>query len=146
MPRYSAGVRGTAGTDARPMMSLYSAASVNGTLREVGVFNTTTTAVSVRLVRLTAQGTPGAGLSEICHNDRGPTASCTAFTTHSADATVGSDLGYRAILGAAAGAGIIWTFGDSGIVLPAGTANGVGVIVISGGTGQACDLYFVWDE
>lgn len=146
MARYSAGVRGTAGTDARPMMSIYSSASVSSTLREVGVFNTTTTAVSVRLVRLTAQGTPGAGLTEAPHNDRAVAASSTTFTTHSADATVGNDLGYRAILGAAAGAGIIWTFGDSGVIVPSGTANGVGVIVISGGTGQVCDLYFVWDE
>jgi hypothetical protein len=48
-------------------------------------------------------------------------------------------------LGAAIGAGVIWTFGDQGIRIPTGTANGVGVVV-ENGTGQACQVYMVWDE
>jgi hypothetical protein len=127
------------------MISIYSATSVSGTLREVGVFNTTDTAVAVRLVRLTTQGTPGAGLTRAEHRPDGVASSCTPFNTHSGDATVGDDLGYRATLGAAKGAGAIWTFGDTGIVIPTGTANGIGVI-LENGTGQALQAYLVWDE
>jgi hypothetical protein len=39
---------------------------------------------------------------------------------------------------------VIWTFGD-GIRIPVGAANGVGVVV-ENGTGQACQIYAVWDE
>jgi len=54
-------------------------------------------------------------------------------------------MGYRASLGAAVGAGVIWTFGDQGIRIEPGTANGFG-IVVENGSGQACQIYFVWDE
>lgn len=145
MSRYSTGVVSTgAGTSARPIASLFSAASVGGKIREIGVFNTTTTAVTVRLARLTAQGTPGSGLTEAKHDPDSVAASCTAFDTHTADATVGDDLGYRAKLGAAAGAGVIWTFGESGLRIPVGTANGIGILPV--GTGQVCEVYIVWDE
>jgi hypothetical protein len=40
---------------------------------------------------------------------------------------------------------VIWTFGDSGIVVPVGTVEAVAIIVATG-TGQVCDFYFVWDE
>ena len=150
MARFSAGARTTAGTTARPMMSLYTPAASNGTLREVGCFNTTATAVEIFLTRLTDTGTQGAGLTEARHNIKGPPALCTAFTTHTADATLGEDLGYRAVLGAAVGSGVIWTFGDTGIVIGLPDAvelvtNGIGIILETG-TGQICQTYFVWDE
>jgi len=150
MARFSAGVLTGAGTSLRPMMSVYSAAATVGTLREVGCFNTTATAVAIQLVRLTATGTQGAGLVEARFNPKKPPALCTAFTTHTADATLGDDLGYRAQLGAAVGSGVIWTFGDDGLQIGEpdaieGVANGIGII-LENGTGQACQAYFVWDE
>ncbi len=150
MARFSAGVRTTAGTSVRPMMSIYSDASSTGQLREVGCFNTTATAVEIFLTRLTTTGTQGAGLTESRHNPKGPPALCKAFTTHTADATLGDDLGYRAVLGAAVGSGVIWTFGDSGIQIGEPDAieqvtNGIGIILETG-TGQICQTYFVWDE
>jgi hypothetical protein len=146
MPRYSAGVKTSAGSTTLPIASIYSAASVAPKLREVGVFNTTNTEVDVKLTRITTQGTPGTGQTEAKHDPDSAAASSTVFTTHSSTGpTLGDDLGYRATLGAAAGAGVIWTFGESGIRVPTGTANGVGVIV-ENGTGQACQVYFVWDE
>ena len=145
MARYSAGATSTnAGTSARPIGSLFAIASVSGTIREVGIFNTTDVSCVMKLVRLTAAGTPGTGLTEAKHNDRAVTASMTAFNSHSADATVGDDLGYRVVLGAAKGSGVVWTFGDTGILIPSGTANGVGILPV--GTGQVCEFYFVWDE
>ena len=146
MPRYSAGALTTAGSTTLPIISLYAIAAVGGRIREIGVFNTTAVAVALKLVRLAATGTQGTGLVEAKYDPSGAAASCTAFNTHSSTGpTLGDDLGYRTVLGAAIGSGIIWTFGDSGIIVPVGTANGVGVIV-ENGTGQACQAYIVWDE
>jgi hypothetical protein len=145
MARYSAGVLTGAGSTTLPIVSLYSAAAVGAKIREIGVFNTTATAVALKLVRLTTAGTQGAGLVEAKHDADSAAASATAVTTHTVAPTLGDDLGYRASLGAAVGAGVIWTFGDSGLRVPVGTANGIGVIV-ENGTGQACQAYVVWDE
>jgi hypothetical protein len=146
MARFSAGDRTGAGSTTLPIISLYGGATGGGKVREIGVFNTTTTAVSLKLIRLTNTGTQGNGLTEAKHELGSGPALCTAFDEHTVDPTSGGiDLGYRAILGAAAGAGIIWTFGDAGLVIPADTTEGVGVIVATG-TGQVCDAYIVWDE
>ena len=145
MARYSAGVKTGAGSTTLPIISLYNTASVAANVREIGVFNTTSTAVDIKLTTMTTQGTPGSGLTEASYDNAKATAACTAFTTHTIAPTLGSDLGYRASLGAAVGAGVIWTFGDSGIRVGTGTANGIGVIV-ENGTGQACQAYIVWDE
>ena len=145
MARYSAGAKTTAGSTTLPLLSLYAAAAVGAKLREIGVSNTSSTAVDVKLVRLTTAGTQGAGLTEAKYDPDSAAASCTAFNTHSGNPTLGDDLGYRASLGAAVGAGVIWTFGDQGIRIPVGTANGVGVIV-ENGTGQPCQIDVVWDE
>jgi len=149
MPRFIAGARTTAGTIDRPMMSIYSGAASSGTLREVGCFNTTATAVEIELVRLSTTGTQGASITVVSYNPKRPVAVCTAFTTHTADAT-NTSLGYRAVLGAAIGSGVIWTFGDDGLVIGILDAvelvtNGIGVILATG-TGQICQTYMVWDE
>src|SRR3990172_6804319 len=130
MARYSAGVRTAAGSTTLPLISLYSPAA---------------TAVAVALFRLTSAGTQGAGLTEAKHSPISAAASCTAFTTHTVLPTLGDDLGYRAAVGAAVGAGVIWTFGDTGLEMPVGVANGIGVLVATG-TGQVLDAYIVWDE
>lgn len=145
MARYSAGVLTGAGSTTLPIISLYAAAGSAGSIREIGVTNTTSTAVSLKIVRLSSTGTQGAGLTEDKHNPISAAAACTAFTTHTGAPTVASDLGYRASLGAAVGAGFVWTFGDSGLAIPVGTSNGIGVIV-ENGTGQACQAYIVFDE
>ncbi len=150
MARFSAGVLTGAGTNVRPMMSIYSAAATTGTLREVGAFNTTATAVAIFLTRLTETGTQGTGQTEARHNPKGPFPQCTVHTTHTADATLGEDLGYRAVLGASVGSGVIWTFGDTGIIIGAADAveavdEGIGLI-LENGSGQALQAYFVWDE
>jgi len=145
MARYQAGVKTTAGSLTLPVISLYAVAGSSGTLRQLAIFNTTSTAVELKLMRLTTAGTQGAGLTESKHNPSSPAAACTAFTTHSADPTLGDDLGYRWVLGAAVGAGVIETFGDTGLMIPVGATNGIGVVVAAG-TGQPCQAYLVWDE
>lgn len=145
MARYSAGGLTSAGSTTLPIISLYSAAAVGGKIREIGLTNTTATAVALKLVRLTTAGTQGANLVEGKHDPDSAAASSTAVGTHTVAPTLGDDLGYRATLGAAIGAGVIWTFGDAGLRIPVGTANGIGVIV-ENGTGQACQAYITWDE
>lgn len=144
MARFSVSGRATiAGTAALPLVSLYATAASRPALRELALFNTTATAVVVALVRLTSTGTPGAGLTEDCDDVPEAGALATAFAGHTVGPTVGVEK-RRATLGAAVGSGVIWTFGSGGIVIPDGTANGLGVIVPSG-TGQIVDYTMAWD-
>lgn len=145
MARYSSGVLTAAGSVTLPVISIYSVASIRGTVREIGLFNTTAVAVALAVRRLTSTGTQGAGQVEGKHDEDSKDADCTVFTTHTANPTLGDDLGYRASLGAAIGSGIIFTFGASGLLIPIGTGNGIGVIV-ENGTGQVLQAYVVWDE
>lgn len=145
MARYSIAGRSTvAGTSLRAVASLFAIASRTMKLREVGVFNTTSTAVAVALVRFTNATGVGAGLTEVAYDEAGPAPNGTGFAGHTADGAVGSPL-RQASLGAAIGSGVIWTFGDTGIIVAAGTANGIGIICPTG-TGQILDYYFDWDE
>lgn len=151
MARFSAGDLTTAGSTTLPIISIYSGAAATGVVREIGVFNTTATAVALFLTRLTTAGTQGADLTEARHNLKKQTPACTAHGTHtSTGPTLGEDLGYRTVLGAAIGSGTIWTFGDEGLLIGAVDAveavtNGIGVLV-ENGTGQACQAYIVWEE
>jgi hypothetical protein len=136
-----------AGTVLRPSMSVYAVAGRGFVLREAGIFNTTTTAARYALVRLTAAGTPGAAITEAKFGtDEQEAPVMTAFLGHTADATLGAFIAAMPI-GAAIGAGTILTFyGEgNGIQVPAGTGNGVGIILLAG-TGQVSDLYMIWDE
>jgi hypothetical protein len=69
----------------------------------------------------------------------------TAKNTHTADATVQTGEAGRAMLGAAKGAGNIWTFGKNGLYVPPGTGNGMGIMCPTG-VGQLFDFYWIWDE
>jgi len=142
--RHSIAGRSTvAGTSARAIASLFATASVGAKLREVGIFNTTSTALAASLVRFTNATGVGAGLTEANYDAASP-AICTGFAGHTADGATG-EVFRQASLPAAVGGGVIWTFGDSGILIPVGTANGIGVICPTG-TGQILDYYFDWDE
>lgn len=148
MPRYAAGTKssgaGVAGT--RPIGSLFAGANTPLNIIEIGVFNTTTTAVEVELAYCTAQGTPGTGLSEVLE-DQGqtaPTAAGTAFDTHSADATVAGRVRPAVSLAGAIGAAFVWDFRDRPLRVEKGTGNGIGILPV--GTGQVLRWYVVWDE
>jgi len=146
MARYSAGgLSTTAGSTTLPLASLYAIATASFKMRECGIYNTTATACAYKLALLTTAGTQGTGLTEAKQDDNSAAAACTGFNAHTAGTPVGTDLGYRAQLGAAVGSAMVWTFGDVGIRVPLTTANGVG-IVVENGTGQILQFYFVWDE
>lgn len=145
MSRYSIAGRGTvAGTAARAIASLFAAASSGGRVREVGVFNTTPTSVAVALARFTNATGVGAGLTEAEYDENAPPPLCTGFAGHTADGGVGQIV-RQAVLGSAVGSGVIWTFGDSGLVILPGTANGLGILTPTG-VGQICDYYIDWEE
>ena len=145
MARYSIAGRSTVvGTTVRAVASLFAVASRTLKVREVGVFNTTSTALAAALVRFTNATGVGAPLTEVAYDEASPAPNGTGFAGHTADGAVGSPLRY-ASLPAAVGGGVIWTFGETGIIVAAGTANGLGIICPTG-TGQIVDFYIDWDE
>lgn len=145
MARFSIAGRSTVvGTTLRAGVSLFAIASRTLKVREIGVFNTTSTAFAAAVVRFTNATGVGAGLTEVTYDESGPAPNGTGFAGHTADGAVGSPL-RQAPIGASIGSGQIWTFGDTGIIVAAGTANGIGIICPTG-TGQIFDYYIDWDE
>jgi hypothetical protein len=128
-----------------PIISLYGSAAVVPRIREIGLFNTAATAVALKLVRVSTTGTQGANLVEASDTNDTTAAVATAWGTHTVAPTLGNDLGYRAVLGAAAGSSVIWTFEDYAMQVLQAANAGIGVIV-ENGTGQACQAYIVWQE
>jgi hypothetical protein len=114
-------------------------------LREVGIFNTSTTAVAVGIKRATANGGGGTALTEAAWAGSAYTVLATGVNTPTADHTAGGGGIRQASLGAAVGAGVVFTFGADGLWVPAGTGNGV-FIYLTTGTAQVVDFYFDWDE
>lgn len=138
------GLAGATGTGL-PFASLYSATTITPRIREIGIFNTTAVACSVKLARLSAAGTKGAGITASIMNIVDPAAAVmTAFQAHTV-APAYTDLGYRAQIGAAIGAGVIWTFDDWELTLANVATQGLALMPDSG-TGQILDWYVKWIE
>lgn len=146
MARYSVAARMTnAPTATLPGATLYASASIAPKIREIGVFNTTTTACMINVVYFTGAGTVGAGLTETKFDNDTATATATAYqSSTSTPPTLGNEI-VRASLGAAVGAGMVWTFDAEPIRIPIATTNGIGFLCLTG-TGQICDFYIIWDE
>lgn len=145
MARYAIAGRSTVvGTTVRAVASLYAIASRTAKVRQISVCNTTSTAVAVAICRFTNATGVGAGLTEVLYDEASPAPNATGFAGHTADGTVGANIDYVS-LGAAVGSGWVFTFGDTGILIAAGTANGLGIICPTG-TGQILDYSIHWDE
>lgn len=143
MPRYAAGITTGAGSTTLPVISLYGIANVGASIFEIGLTNTTATSVGLKIVRLSTAGTSSAITAFLKFDPNSAASQATPRGTHSVAPTI-TESGYFQRLGAAIGAGVIWTFGGSGLTITAGTANGIGVIPT--GTGQVLDAYIVWEE
>lgn len=144
--RYSAGLLTGAGSTTLPLIGLVGASGIRPRVWEVGMFNTSSTAVALKLVRMSTAGTPGSASSAILQyvpEDTAPVAH--VYGTYTSTGPTITDAGYRCVLGALPGSGVIWTFGTDGIDLPNVAAAGLG-IVVENGTGQAVQAYFVWSE
>lgn len=132
-------------TSTLPGASLYAPAGGSLKVREIGVFNSTTTSCVVTVRRLSTTGTQGAGLAEFEYDEGAMPVLGTAFAAHSVLPTlVAGNVRYGPI-GGAIGAGYVWTFGENGLIIPAGTGNGIGFLCPTG-TGQVLDFYIDWDE
>ena len=145
MSVYSAAFRSTgAGSTTLPLGSLYAPAGNRLILKEVHVFNTTATATDMALRAFTATGTQGSGITEVEHDPGSPPVLGTVFDSHTVTPTITAGSLAVASMAAAIGAAVMWIF-NKGIIIPAGTGNGVGVMPLTG-TGQICDLTFIWEE
>lgn len=114
-------------------------------LRQVGVTNTTATAVCVGIAICTATGTQVGGLTEYQTDDpSAPAPSETAFTSQSSDSTVAATI-RQVSLGAAIGSGFVFVFGEHEVELSEGTGNGA-IINCPTGTAQHLDFWFKWDK
>jgi len=139
-----AGLATVVGTAARAGASLFAPASSNGRIREITICNTTSTAFAAALARFTNATGVGAGLTEAEDDEDAPPPLCTGFAGHTADGAVGQV--FESVdIGAAIGAGYIWTYGGPGLVIQPGTANGIGIICPNG-TGQIFKYKIRWEE
>lgn len=132
-----------AGSTTLPIASLYGGTSGRVFLRSFSVFNTTTSAVSLKLVRVTTAGTQGTALTEMQDDQADVATTAAAFNTHSVAPTITSGDLYRFMLGASVGSGLVVGFDEPGIVIPAIANNGL-ALVVSAGTGQICEVTFRW--
>lgn len=146
MARFSiSGVATVVGTNVRAIASLYAPATGKGIIREIYVANTTAVACIMGVQRFSAATNVGTGLTEAEYDTTGNVPLCTGFAGHTGDGTTSGGVIDTAQLGAAVGSGWVWTYGGDGLIVPEGTANGVGIVCVSG-TGQICTYKFVWDE
>ena len=139
-----AGLASGVGSTTLPCVSIFSPSGNGFVIRELACWNTTATACVYKWQRFTAVGTAGSGLTEMEWDESGVAPTATAFDAHSVAPTNGLVIEYMPI-GAAIGAGYYFTYGDSGIVVAPGTANGVGLMLASG-TGQILAYKIVWEE
>lgn len=144
MARFSAAWRTTgAGSTTLPIAGLMAVTGCRPRLVEVGVFNTTATAVALALRRVTAAGTSGSTQGVIYESDSAQAALGTPKDTWTVAPTFTTGNLRVASLGAAIGSGVVWTF--TGLVIPNTTGDGI-VLAPLTGTGQICDVSLTWDE
>ena len=148
MSRYSAAWKtaGAGTANALPIGGLVATTAVRPRLKEVGVWNTTSTAVEIALRRLvTAVQTPGATQTAVYNNDNSQSAVATAKDTWTGTTPtyVAGNIRYVE-LAATVGAGVIWVFGGDGLIIP-NTANDA-IVLVPTGTGQICIVNLEWEE
>lgn len=134
------------GSATLPSTSVYSLGTGDLWLVEVGVTNTTTAAFELSLARLTTAGTQGAAAGTITYEEGSAnlTAKWASVQAHTVAPTLGPEV-RRTSIGASIGSGIIWTFGGRGLLIPSGTANGIGLIAVNGAA-QLADVWWVVDQ
>jgi hypothetical protein len=126
--------------------SIYSLGTGDVWLVEVGVTNTAAVAFQLSLIRLTTAGTQGASAGTVTYEEGSAnlTAKWAAVQAHSVAPTLGPEV-RRASIGASIGSVVIFTFGGRGLLIPSGTANGLGLIAITGAA-QLADVYWSVDQ
>jgi len=146
MSKFAAGVTTSAGSTTLPICALVGGTGARIRITEIGVFNTTATAVNLVLCRVSTAGTPGtAATSRLTDQGDGATAVGTLRNTYTSTAPTTAELGIGFPLPAAIGAGLVLTFPDDTLTLDKVASSAIGLLVESG-TGQACRVWFRWNE
>lgn len=146
MSKFAAGLTTSAGSTTLPVCALVGGTGGRIRITEIGVFNTTSTAVNLVLCRLSTAGTPGtAATSRLTDAADAATAVGTLRNTYTSTAPTTTDLGIGFPLAAAVGTGVVLTFPDDTLTIPATANAGIGLLVESG-TGQAVRVWFRWNE
>lgn len=146
MARFAAGLTTSAGSTTLPVCALVGNTTARIRIMEIGVFNTTATACNLVLCRLTTAGTPGtAATSRNTDGSDTQTAIGVLRNTYTSTAPTTTELGIGFPLGAAIGSGIILTFAEDDLVIPAVASAAIGFLVESG-TGQAVRTWWRWKE
>ena len=146
MSKFAAGLTTAAGSTTLPICALVGGTGSRIRIAEIGVFNTTATAVNLVLCRLSTAGTPGtAATSRVTDAADTTTAVGALRNTYTSTAPTTTELGIGFPLPAAIGAGLVLTFPDDTLTIAA-TANAAIGLLVESGTGQACRVYFRWYE
>lgn len=141
----SGGLTG-AGSTTLPLFALVGGTGVRPRILEMAVFNTTSTAVALRMVRLSTAGTPGSTFSsdKLDPGDVETQVALLKGTYTSTGPTIAS-MGTPIVLGAAIGSAFVRTWEDNEFRIPAIANAGFG-LVVDNGTGQALQVYMKWRE
>ena len=151
--RFYAAARVGVPTTTLPAPSLISATSKAGLIRTIEAFNTTTTAEHIALRRFSTAGTPGSTINSGSYpvledgSVIAPALTLKDLFTSTAPTLVNGII-RAAPLGATIGWGVMWTFGEQGIMVPRTSSGGtahVGILSATG-TAQVNDVAFEWDE
>lgn len=146
MSKAVAGLTTSAGSTTLPICALIGGTGGRIRITEIGVFNTTTTAVNLVLCRLSTAGTPGtSATSRLTDSADAATLVGVLKNTYTGTAPTTTELGIGFPLGAAVGSGLVMTFPDDTLTIAATANAGIGLLVESG-TGQACRVWFRWSE
>lgn len=137
------------GTTTLPAQALVGGTGNQLELVEISIVNTTATSCIYKLMRISTAGTPGTSLTSTVHdpaNTATPVGVVKQAYTGSVP-TAGADLGYRFVIPAAIGAGVVRPLNPSGsgLIIPATAAAGIGLFLVSG-TGQLCAVDWTWTE
>ena len=146
MSKFVAGLTTSGGSSTLPACALVGGTGGRIRIVEIGVFNTTSTAVNLVLCRLTTAGTPGtSATSRLTDSADAATAVGTLKGTYTSTAPTTTDLGIGFPLAAAVGTGVVLTFPDDTLTIPATANAGIGLLVESGSP-QNVRLWFRWNE
>ena len=146
MSKFAATLTTSAGSTTLPLCALVGGTGARIRIVEIGVWNTTSTACSLVLCRLSTAGTPGtAATSRLTDQGDGATAVGTLRNTYTSTAPTTADLGISFPIPAAVGAGMVLTFPDNDLTIDKIANSAIGLLVESG-TGQAVRVHMRWYE
>ena len=146
MSKYAARLTTTGGTTTLPAYALVGSASGFIRIAEIGVFNTTTTSISLIMCRLSTAGTPGtSATSRLTQGADTAAAVGVLKNTYSSTAPTTTDLGVSVVIAGAVGSGVVLTYPDYDLTIPAVANAGIGFLTESG-TAPALSVYVRWYE